>query len=87
MTFVDTHAHLHFPEFESDRKEVIQRAQDHGVRYFVNVGTDLESHRSTMTPIAAIRATARYVLLAAEADRATPSSAGDDMDAGQVDEH
>ncbi len=37
---VDTHCHLHFKEFDSDREEVIRRAREAGVEYFVNVGTD-----------------------------------------------
>ncbi|MBI4358194.1 MAG: TatD family hydrolase [Candidatus Omnitrophica bacterium] len=45
MNFVDTHCHLHFPEFESDYDEVVRRAQEAGVMFFVNVGTDLESSR------------------------------------------
>ena len=40
MTLVDTHCHLHFPDFDADREEVIRRAQEAGVRYLVNVGTD-----------------------------------------------
>lgn len=48
MNFVDTHVHLHFPEFESDLKSVIDRAQTAGVRSFINVGTDLESSRQAV---------------------------------------
>ncbi len=58
MTLVDTHCHLHFPDFDADREEVIRRAQEAGVRYLVNVGTDpvtnakaqeLASHYPCMT--------------------------------------
>ncbi len=43
----DTHCHLDFPEFDPDRDEVIKRAQESGVKYIVNVGSDLvESGRS-----------------------------------------
>ncbi len=37
---VDTHCHLHFPDFDGDREEVILRAQKAGVGYLINVGTD-----------------------------------------------
>ena len=40
MILVDTHCHLHFPDFDMDREEVVRRAQAAGVRYLVNVGTD-----------------------------------------------
>lgn len=45
MTLVDTHVHLHFPEFQPDFDQVIHRAQEAGVQYFINVGTDLASSR------------------------------------------
>ena len=48
MIFVDTHVHLHFPEFDSDRGEIIDRARHSGVRYFINIGTDLESSRKSI---------------------------------------
>lgn len=38
---VDTHAHLDFPDYDADRDEVIKRAQESGIRYIINVGTDL----------------------------------------------
>jgi len=37
--FVDSHAHLDGPEFDTDRDEVIQRARDVGVSAILNVGT------------------------------------------------
>ena len=40
---VDTHCHLDFPEFEADRLQVIQRAEDAGVNYLVNIGATLDS--------------------------------------------
>jgi TatD DNase family protein len=38
---VDTHAHLHFPQFAADLPEVLGRARAAGVRRLVTVGTDL----------------------------------------------
>ncbi len=37
---VDTHCHLHFPDYDADREDVVLRAQKAGVGYLVNVGTD-----------------------------------------------
>lgn len=37
--FIDSHAHIDGPEFDSDREEVIQRARDAGVSAILNVGT------------------------------------------------
>lgn len=37
--FIDSHAHLDGPEFDSDRVQVIQRALDAGVSGILNVGT------------------------------------------------
>ncbi|MFQ5521225.1 MAG: TatD family hydrolase [Candidatus Methylomirabilia bacterium] len=36
----DTHAHLHFPEFDGDQGAVLERARAAGVRYLLTVGTD-----------------------------------------------
>lgn len=44
---IDTHAHLDFPAFNEDRQEVINRAQETGIKNIINVGTNLaSSHRS-----------------------------------------
>jgi TatD DNase family protein len=48
MNFVDTHVHLHFPDFDSDRQNIIDRARTSGVRHFINVGTDLESSQKSI---------------------------------------
>ncbi|HSF05782.1 MAG TPA: TatD family hydrolase [Methylomirabilota bacterium] len=39
---VDTHAHLHFPQFAADLPEVLARARAAGVRRLVTVGTDVD---------------------------------------------
>ncbi len=46
--FFDTHAHLHYGNFDPDREEMIQRAEAAGVSYFLNVGTDLVSTRASL---------------------------------------
>ncbi|HOX04158.1 MAG TPA: TatD family hydrolase [Candidatus Paceibacterota bacterium] len=45
VEFCDTHAHLHYPDFEPDLAEVIRRAAEGGVTRIIAVGTDLESSR------------------------------------------
>lgn len=40
---IDTHCHLDFPAFEPDRDQVIRRALDAGINYFINIGATLES--------------------------------------------
>jgi len=39
----DTHCHLDFPEFDADRDDVIKRARTCGIRYIVNIGSNLKS--------------------------------------------
>ncbi|MSR76754.1 MAG: TatD family deoxyribonuclease [Candidatus Omnitrophica bacterium] len=48
IELVDTHVHFHFPDYDSDRDEVIHHAQEAGVRYFVNVGTNLETSEKSL---------------------------------------
>ncbi len=40
--FVDTHAHLDFPEYSSDLEAVLNHANAAGVRFIIDVGTDPE---------------------------------------------
>ncbi|HXJ81629.1 MAG TPA: TatD family hydrolase [Candidatus Methylomirabilis sp.] len=40
----DTHAHLHFPEFDADLEAVLDRARAAGVTGMVTIGTDRESN-------------------------------------------
>jgi len=44
----DTHLHLHFPQYDTDRAEVIRRAIQGGIRHFFNIGTDLEDSRKAI---------------------------------------
>jgi len=48
MRLVDTHCHLDFPEFDSDREEVIKRAKDAGIISIINVASTLEGSRKSV---------------------------------------
>lgn len=41
--FVDSHIHLDMKVFDEDRENVIKNSIENGVKYFLNVGYDLES--------------------------------------------
>ena len=45
---VDTHCHLDFPEFDSDRESVIRRALEHNIGLMINVGSDLEASKRSV---------------------------------------
>ncbi len=44
--FTDTHAHLDYPEFQSDFAPFLARAEAAGVKRMVSIGTGLESSRA-----------------------------------------
>jgi TatD DNase family protein len=46
--FVDTHCHLDFPEYDTDRDEVIQRARNQAVSYIINIGSSLEGSKKAL---------------------------------------
>ncbi len=48
MTFVDTHAHLWWEDFDPDREAVLTRARSAGVAAILNLGTDLETSRAAV---------------------------------------
>lgn len=48
LSLADTHLHLHFPQYDTDRDAVIQRAIQNGFRFLLNVGTDLEDSRKAI---------------------------------------
>ena len=45
---IDSHAHLHDSSFDTDRAEVIKRAEDSGVRLIIDVGCDLPTSRAAV---------------------------------------
>jgi len=46
--FVDTHAHLTFPEFKIDLPEVIKRAQEANLEAIINIALDDEALKSSL---------------------------------------
>ena len=45
---IDTHTHLDFPDFNSDRDAVIRRAVEAGVPRMITIGTNLETSRAAL---------------------------------------
>jgi len=48
MALIDSHAHLDFPQFDTDREAVIARAREAGLAAILNVGADLPSSRAAV---------------------------------------
>ncbi len=46
--YIDTHAHLFYPNFENDVDEVINRAKDNGVDYIIVPATDIKTAHQTI---------------------------------------
>jgi TatD DNase family protein len=48
LDLFDTHAHLHFPDFDADREAMLARARAAGVRRMVTIGTEPETSRASI---------------------------------------
>ena len=48
LDLFDTHAHLHFPEFEADREAMLARAREAGVRRMLTIGTEPASSHAAV---------------------------------------
>jgi len=48
MKLVDTHCHLDFEDFDSDREDVIKRASEVGVKFIINIGSSLRGSRESI---------------------------------------
>jgi len=44
----DTHSHLEMDDYEDDRNEVIKRAEEKGIKYIINVGSDMDANRRAL---------------------------------------
>src|SRR5881392_3889482 len=44
----DTHAHLHFPDFDADRAETLARAREAGVTRVLTIGTEVPTSRAAI---------------------------------------
>src|SRR3989344_5475567 len=47
MKYIDIHCHLNFPEYDTDREEVIARAQKDEIG-IINIGTDIPMSRKAI---------------------------------------
>ncbi len=47
-SMIDTHAHLDFPQFNSDRDSIIRTGFEHGLEAIINIGTDLATSRASL---------------------------------------
>ena len=45
---IDTHAHLDFPQYDSDRDRVISECRQDGIKLIVNIGVSLETSRKSI---------------------------------------
>ena len=48
VLMIDTHAHLDFPQYDSDRDKVIRDGFNNGLEAIINIGVDLESSRKSI---------------------------------------
>jgi len=49
MTYIDTHTHLHFEQFATDREAVLERACAAGVRAIITLGTGVSSSQYSLS--------------------------------------
>jgi TatD DNase family protein len=45
---IDTHCHIDFQQFDSDREEVVRRAKENGIDYLINIGSSLEGSNGSV---------------------------------------
>ena len=48
VRLADTHCHLDFPEFDSDRDDVIARAREKGIDFIINIGSSIRGSRASL---------------------------------------
>jgi TatD DNase family protein len=45
---IDTHAHLDFSQFDSDREQIISECHQNGLQFIINIGVDLQSSNASI---------------------------------------
>ncbi|GMW05085.1 MAG: TatD family hydrolase [Dehalococcoides mccartyi] len=53
LEYIDTHAHLDMPEFDTDRQEIFRRAFENGVKTIITTGIDILSSQKAIDMAAA----------------------------------
>jgi TatD DNase family protein len=48
LELFDTHAHLHFPDFDADRDAMLARAREAGVRRMLTIGTEVPTSHAAI---------------------------------------
>jgi TatD DNase family protein len=48
LELFDTHAHLHFPDFDADREAMMARAREAGVTRMLTIGTEVPTSRAAI---------------------------------------
>ena len=48
MNIIDTHTHLYLPEFDENRQNVIKRAENEGIRFFLLPAIDSDTHEQML---------------------------------------
>jgi TatD DNase family protein len=46
--FIDTHSHIHFEQYDSDREQVVQRAIKNQVNAIIDIGTDVTTSQQAL---------------------------------------
>ncbi len=48
MILIDSHCHIHFPQFDDDRGQVIQNALDAGIKKMILIGTNRDTNSQVL---------------------------------------
>jgi TatD DNase family protein len=45
---IDTHAHLDFSQYDTDREQIIEECRRNGVQFIINIGVDLQTSKASI---------------------------------------
>ena len=48
MTLADTHPHFYWDSFKDDLGQILQRAQEVGLTYIINIGVDVKKSQAAL---------------------------------------